>query len=142
VNKKHMPLGRYVSVENSSIDGLGSVLDVGLLVFLLRQPPGADMTIDRIAREYREGRKALSDSMKRLVAAGHVVKLRIQSSVTNRWWTDVTVAHRPFTSKQVAELIEGIQDVRNFRVEPARLDPRREMYSTAPGNVVALRSVR
>lgn len=140
VNKMQMPLGRYVAVENSSVDGLNSVLDIGLLVYLLRQPPGMEVTVEGIARNYREGRKVLTDSMRRLVDAGHVVKLRIQSFNGN-WRTEMTAAHVPLTVKQVERMVNDMQDVKTFQVEPAWLDPRGEERSAPKNNVFELRAV-
>ncbi|MFF8925558.1 hypothetical protein ACF1A4_30385 [Streptomyces albidoflavus] len=136
---------RFAAIDNGAIDSLPSILSVGLLTRLVRAKDGDEVTVESLAREYAEGRDALTKAMRVLVEAAFVVKFKVQRATTETvvdeetgeksaprggsWWTTFSVDSVPFTVDDVAAMLQEIHDagnVRAVRVEPAHLDPRKQ----------------
>ncbi|MGX1632671.1 hypothetical protein ACWGUL_01235 [Streptomyces albidoflavus] len=131
---------RFAAVENTAIDGLGSVLAIGLLTTLIRAKDGDEVTVESLCKKYAEGREALSKAMRALVEDGYVVKFKVQRAASEvateagervskrggSWYTTFTVDSVAFSAEDVAEMLADIYadgNVRSHRVEPERLDP-------------------
>jgi hypothetical protein len=129
-------------VDNGAIDGLPSILSVGLLTCLIRAKDGDDVTVESLTESYDEGEKSLSKAMRALVNDAYVVKFKLQRAVSEvveeegkevtkrggSWYTTFTVDSIPFTAADVAVMVEEILaegNVKSYRVEPERLDPRK-----------------
>lgn len=130
--KYQAPLNRFVAVDNDTVDEIDDMVVKGLLITLIRQKPGEDMTIESLSKTHKQGRKTLEAAMRDLVERGLVVKLKIQSIHGNRWRTQFTVADREIPREHIQEWIDSVEDARAIRVEPARLDPRGAEEITAP----------
>lgn len=133
---------RFAAVENDAIDQLSSILGVGLLTRLIRAKDGDDVTVESLAGDYEEGEKALTKAMRTLVEGAYVVKFKIQRATSEAvieddgtetvkrggsWYTTFTVDSVPFTAEDVEEMLTDIYaegNVKSYRVEPTRLDPR------------------
>lgn len=134
---------RFAAVDNNAIDGLSSILAIGLLTRLIRAKDGDDVTVETLSKDYDEGEKALTKAMRTLVEDAYVVKFKIQrekselveledgTTETKRggsWYTTFTVDSIPFTGDDVAAMLSDIHEAGNVkavRVEPTRLDPRK-----------------
>ncbi|MGA4867616.1 hypothetical protein ACPB9J_33825 [Streptomyces lavendulocolor] len=133
---------RFAAVDNGAIDGLPSILSVGLLTCLIRAKDGDDVTVESLTESYDEGEKSLSKAMRALVNDAYVVKFKLQRAVSEvveeegkevtkrggSWYTTFTVDSIPFTAEDVAVMVEEILaegNVKSYRVEPERLDPRK-----------------
>lgn len=146
---------RYAAVDNEAIDGLPSILSIGLLTCLIRAKDGDDVTVETLSNGYAEGEKSLSKAMRSLVDDAYVVKLKIQRATTETviedgkevvkrggsWYTTFTVDSIPFTAADVAVMVKEIYaegNVKSHRVEPTRLDPRETPSArpTPPGGGV------
>ncbi|MFB7764217.1 hypothetical protein [Streptomyces xiamenensis] len=131
----------FAAVDNRAIDGLPSLLAVGLLTRLIRARDGEDVTVESLSKEYDEGEAALSKAMRHLVEAANVVKFKVQRArsetvieddreVVKRggsWWTTFSADSIPFTADDVADMmhqLESTGNVKNIRIEPTYLDPR------------------
>jgi hypothetical protein len=140
---------RFAAVDNDAIDGLPSLLSVGLLTRLIRAKDGDDVTVETLAKDYDEGEKALSKAMRLLVEDAYVVKFKIQRATSETviedgeevvkrggsWYTTFSVDSVAFTAEDVAEMLEEIYaegNVKSHRVEPTRLDPRNRVASSVP----------
>jgi hypothetical protein len=140
---------RFAAVDNDAIDGLPSLLSVGLLTRLIRAKDGDDVTVETLAKDYDEGEKALSKAMRLLVEDAYVVKFKIQRATSETvlengeevvkrggsWYTTFSVDSIAFTAEDVAEMLEEIYaegNVKAHRVEPPRLDPRNRAGSSTP----------
>jgi hypothetical protein len=136
---------RFAAIDNDAIDGLPSVLSVGLLTCLIRAKDGDDVTVETLSDLYDEGEKSLTKAMRSLVEDAYVVKFKIQRSTTETviedgkevekrggsWYTTFTVDSIPFKREDIAAMVAEIYaegNIRSHRVEPTRLDPR-----NAPG---------
>lgn len=136
---------RFAAVDNGAVDSLPSILSIGLLTRLIRAKDGDPVTVESLTQEYAEGEAALSRAMRTLVEAGLVVKFKVQrarsaelideetgEAVTRRggsWFTEFSVDSIPHTLEDVAAMLEEILDggnVKAMRVEPVRLDPRKQ----------------
>lgn len=126
MQKHQPPMNRFAAVDYDTIDALDDMIVKGLLMTLIRQKPGEDMTIEKLAGTHKQGRKTLEAAMRRLVEMGLVVKLKIQNASNNRWRTVFTVSDREISREFIQDWIDEITDARAIRVEPARLDPRLE----------------
>ncbi len=124
--KHQPPHGYFAAVDNNTVDDLNCFLAKGLLLTLVRQRPGEDMTVEKLAKSHKQGRQAVEAAMRTLVQHGLVVKLKIQSIHGNRWRTVFTVSDRPIPAEFVKDWIDSIDDAQAIRVEPAHLDPRSE----------------
>ncbi|MFE9491367.1 hypothetical protein ACFYNF_33855, partial [Streptomyces sp. NPDC006641] len=133
---------RFAAVDNGAIDGLPSILSIGLLTCLVRAKDGADVNVETLSNDYDEGEKSLSKAMRALVEDAYVVKFKIQRATTETviedgkevvkrggsWYTTFTVDSIPFTAADVAAMVEEIYaegNVKSHRVEPTRLDPKK-----------------
>lgn len=134
---------RFAAVDNNAIDGLSSIMAIGLLTRLIRAKDGDDVTVETLSKDYDEGEKALTKAMRALVEDAYVVKFKIQrekselveledgTTETKRggsWYTTFTVDSIPFTGEDVAAMLSDIHEAGNVkavRVEPTRLDPRK-----------------
>ncbi|PBC66296.1 hypothetical protein BX265_8361 [Streptomyces sp. TLI_235] len=132
---------RFAAVDNKAIDTLPSILAIGLLTRLIRARDGEDVTVESLAKDYAEGEDSLGKAMRALVEAANVVKFKVQrlrsedveesdgtrtSKRGGSWWTTFSVDSIPFTAEDVAAIVGEIKsqgNVRQIRVEPARLDP-------------------
>lgn len=123
--KYQPPMNRFAAVDYETIDSIDDMIVKGLLVTLIRQKPGEDMTIEKLSTTHKQGRKTLESAMRTLVEMGLVVKLKIQSVSGNRWRTVFTVSDRPISPDFITEWMESITDARSIRVEPEHLDPRK-----------------
>jgi hypothetical protein len=140
---------RFAAVDNEAIDTLPSILAVGLLTRLIRAKDGDDVTVESLSQDYDEGEKALSKAMRMLVDHANVVKFKIQRAATETviedgqevvkrggsWYTTFSVDSVPFTSEDVAQMLEEVYaegNVKCHRVEPTRLDPRGRPALPAP----------
>ncbi|MEU0836062.1 hypothetical protein [Streptomyces sp. NPDC005969] len=138
---------RFAAVDNDAIDGLPSILSIGLLTCLVRAKDGADVNVETLSNDYDEGEKSLTKAMRSLVEDAYVVKFKIQRATTETviedgkevvkrggsWYTTFTVDSIPFTAADVAAMVEEIYaegNVKSHRVEPTRLDPKKA--SSAP----------
>lgn len=136
---------QFAAVDNKAIDGLPSILGIGLLTRLIRAKDGDDVTVETLAGSYEEGEKSLTKAMRSLVDGAYVVKFKIQRATTETviedgkevekrggsWFTTFTVDSIPFTCEDIAAMVKEIYaegNVKSHRVEPTRLDPR-----NAPG---------
>lgn len=124
MQKHQPPLNRFAAVDYDTIDAIDDMIVKGLLMTLIRQKPGEDMTVEKLAGTHKQGRKTLEAAMRRLVEMGLVVKLKIQNASNNRWRTVFTVSDREMPREFIQEWIDSIEDARAIRVEPDRLDPR------------------
>ncbi|MFD5899138.1 hypothetical protein [Streptomyces sp. NPDC060366] len=136
---------QFAAIDNKAIDGLPSILGIGLLTRLIRAKDGDDVTVETLASSYEEGEKSLTKAMRSLVDGAYVVKFKIQRATTETvtedgkevekrggsWFTTFTVDSIPFTREDIAAMVAEIYaegNVKSHRVEPTRLDPR-----NAPG---------
>jgi len=124
VLKHQPPPNRFAAIDNDTVDDIDCMVTKGLLLTLIRQKPGEDMTVEKLAKTHKQGRQALEAAMRNLVQRGLVVKLKIQSAETNWWRTEFTVSDRPISVMFVQEWINSVSDARSIRVEPEHLDPR------------------
>jgi hypothetical protein len=143
VRKRPSRPPRFAAVDNNAIDGLKSILAIGLLTRLIRAKDGDDVTVETLSKSYDEGEKSLTKAMRALVEDAYVVKFKIQrqrseeveledgTTETKRggsWYTTFTVDSIPFTGEDVAAMLSDIYDAGNVkavRVEPTHLDPRK-----------------
>lgn len=94
---------RFAAVDNSAIDSLPSILAVGLLTRLIRAKDGDEVTIQRLTKDYAEGRSSLEGAMRTLVENAYVVKFKVQTTKTDgdrrggTWWTTFSVDSVQFT---------------------------------------------
>ena len=117
--KYQSPLIRFAAVDNETIDSIGCMVTKGLLLTLIRQKPGEDVTVELLTKSHKQGRKLLEASMRDLVERALVVKLRIQSVENNQWRTEFTVSDRPVPAQHIQEWVDGLADARAVLVEPA-----------------------
>lgn len=134
--KHYSPLNRFTAVANETVRSLDCMIAKGLLVSLIELPPGAEVTMEKLAHTHRQGVKSLEAAMRLLVQRGLVVKLKIQSC-SGRWRTEFTVdnAGVPLTKDFVQQWILGISDLRSVRVEPAHLDPAQPRHRPAESDL-------
>lgn len=131
---------RFAAVDNDAIDGLPSILSIGLLTRLIRAKDGDDVTVETLSNDYDEGEKSLTKAMRALVEDAYVVKFKVQRATTEiviedgkevvkrggSWYTTFSVDSIPFSVVDVAAMVEEIYaegNVKSHRVEPVQLDP-------------------
>ncbi|MFW3477308.1 hypothetical protein [Streptomyces microflavus] len=73
---------RFAAVDNDAIDGLPSILSIGLLTRLIRAKDGDDVTVETLSNDYDEGEKSLTKAMRALVEDAYVVKFKVQRATT------------------------------------------------------------
>ena len=113
--KHQPPPNRFAAIDNDTVDDIDCMVTKGLLLTLIRQKPGEDMTVEKLAKTHKQGRQALEAAMRNLVQRGLVVKLKIQSAETNWWRTEFTVSDRPISVMFVQEWINSVSDARGSR---------------------------
>ncbi|MFJ9988530.1 hypothetical protein ACIQUD_31735 [Streptomyces globisporus] len=135
---------RFAAVDNDAIDGLPSILSIGLLTRLIRAKDGDDVTVETLSNDYDEGEKSLTKAMRALVEDAYVVKFKVQRATTEiviedgkevvkrggSWFTTFSVDSIPFSAVDVAAMVEEIYaegNVKSHRVEPVRLDPSKQV---------------
>ncbi|MGW1468447.1 hypothetical protein ACWCPT_29395 [Streptomyces sp. NPDC002308] len=133
---------RFAAVENTAIDALPSVLATGLLTKLIRARDGEEVTVEGLCKTHVEGREALTKAMRMLVDKAFVVKFKIQRAASEvveesgelvakrggSWYTTFTVDSVEFTVEDVVAMLADIYaggNVRAHRIEPERLDPKK-----------------
>lgn len=101
---------RYAAVPNETIDDAPSLdfMALALLTILLRHRDGWDITLAQIGAKYGYGRDAMANAMGLLQVARYVVKVRLMSSSTNQWSTEVCVYDTPATDAEVDALLAAI----------------------------------
>ncbi|MFJ1782548.1 hypothetical protein ACIOKA_38215 [Streptomyces anulatus] len=135
---------RFAAVDNDAIDGLPSILSIGLLTRLIRAKDGDDVTVETLSNDYDEGEKSLTKAMRALVEDAYVVKFKVQRATTEiviedgkevvkrggSWYTTFSVDSIPFSVVDVAAMVEEIYaegNVKSHRVEPVRLNPGKQV---------------
>lgn len=89
----------YVQIPNAiARHGNLSLEAVGLLVRLLFLPDGSGATVEKIASQVSNGRRAVSRAMNELIKAGYVRRAKVQDPETGRWVTLTTVTDTPENS--------------------------------------------
>ncbi|MEU1826679.1 hypothetical protein ABZ502_30140 [Streptomyces abikoensis] len=138
---------RFAAIDNNAIDTMPSILAVGLLTCLVRARDGEDVTVESLAGSYAEGESSLTKAMRILVEGAFVVKFKIQRARSESvledgeeqvkrggsWYTTFSVDTIPFTADDVAQMLDDILaggNVKAVRVEPQRLDPRKNGSSS------------
>ncbi|MFW3477449.1 hypothetical protein [Streptomyces microflavus] len=113
---------RFAAVDNDAIDGLPSILSIGLLTRLIRAKDGDDVTVETLSNDYDEGEKSLTKAMRALVEDAYVVKFKVQRATTEiviedgkevvkrggSWYTTFSVDSIPFSAVDVTAMVEEI----------------------------------
>lgn len=102
---------RFAQVPNETIDDAENLdfMALALLVVLLRQKDGWDITMERIGRKYGYGEYPMANAMGLLQVTRYVVKLRIQK-VTGEWGVDLVVSDVPMDDEAVSDLMDARAD--------------------------------
>lgn len=123
--KKMRTPERFAVLDVDAVGSAEYLADIGVLAALLFHPADSDLTVEKLTGLYGEGRRVITASMRRLVASGYVVKLKIQSSGSGHWRTEFAASGAVLTKEIVQGLIDSVGDFRALRVEPEWLDPRK-----------------
>lgn len=120
---------RFARIPNETIDDVNLDFTAGfLLVVLLRQKDGWDITIERIARKYGHAEYSLSNAMGLLQVLRYVFKLRVQKT-SGEWMVYLVVSDVPVDDDGIGDFMDRVaeeSDVAEVRfIEPPQTAVRR-----------------
>lgn len=101
---------RFARIPNETIDDVNLDFTAGfLLVVLLRQKDGWDITIERIARKYGHAEYPLSNAMGLLQVLRYVFKLRVQKT-SGEWVVYLVVSDVPVDDDGIGDFMDRVAD--------------------------------
>jgi hypothetical protein len=101
---------RFARIPNETIDDVNLDFVAGfLLVILLRQKDGWDITIERIARKYGHAEYPLANAMGLLQVLRYVFKLRVQKT-SGEWVVYLVVSDVPVDDEGISDFMDGVAD--------------------------------
>jgi hypothetical protein len=101
---------RFAQVPNETIDDTDlDFMALALLVILLRQKDGWDITMKRIGRKYGYGEYPMSSAMGMLQAARYTAKLRVQKT-SGEWTVVIVVSDFPMDDGEVSDHMDTVAE--------------------------------